>query len=168
VTVSVATISRYLTARGLLTPEPKKKPKSAFLTFAAEQPNERWQSDSTHYRLALPDGRPGADTEILSWLDDHARYALGVTAHAAVTGPIVLTEFRAAVAGPGDRADDFHNRVAMIASTPAARSPCVTADASTPSASAEPTPEPASSSSPRTSTSASSTPPPENSSASSS
>ena len=40
VVVSVATISRYLTARGLVTPEPKKKPKSAYLTFAAEQPNE--------------------------------------------------------------------------------------------------------------------------------
>ena len=51
VTVSAATISRYLTARGLVVPEPKKKPRSAFLTFAAEQPNERWQSDFTHYRL---------------------------------------------------------------------------------------------------------------------
>jgi transposase len=76
VRVSAATISRYLGARGLVVPEPKKKPKSAFLTFAAEQPNERWQSDFTHYRLSRPDGRPGADTEILSWLDDHARYAL--------------------------------------------------------------------------------------------
>ena len=79
--VGVATISRYLTARGLVTPEPKKKPKSALLSFAAEQPNERWQSEFTHYRLSA-DGRPGADTEILSWLDDHARYALRVTGSA--------------------------------------------------------------------------------------
>jgi transposase InsO family protein len=68
------------------------------LSFAAEQPNERWQSDFTHYRLTRADGRPGADTEILSWLDDHARYALRVTAHRRVTGPVVLTEFRTAVA----------------------------------------------------------------------
>jgi len=101
VTVSVATISRYLTARGLVVPEPKKKPKSAYLTFAAEQPNERWQSDFTHYRLTLPDGRPGADTEILTWLDDHSRYALRVTAHSRVTGPLVLQTFRAAVADHG-------------------------------------------------------------------
>ncbi len=101
VTVSIATISRYLTARGLVIPEPKKKPKSAFLTFAAEQPNERWQSDFTHYRLTRADGTPGADTEILSWLDDHARYALHVTAHARVTGPIVLDQFRHAVAKHG-------------------------------------------------------------------
>jgi transposase InsO family protein len=101
VTVSVATISRYLTAHGLVTPDPKKKPKSAFVTFAAELPNECWQSDFTHYRLSRPDGHPGADTEILSWLDDHARHALRVTAHARVTGPIVVDQFRKTVAAHG-------------------------------------------------------------------
>ena len=54
-------------------------------------PNECWQSDFTHYPLA-----GGTDTEILTWLDDHSRYALSVTAHARVTGPIVLLAFRAA------------------------------------------------------------------------
>ena len=44
-------------------------------------PNETWQSDFTHYRLTRPDGRPGADVEIITWLDDHSRYALHVTAH---------------------------------------------------------------------------------------
>jgi hypothetical protein len=34
----------------------------------------------------------------LTWLDDCSRHALTVTAHARVTGPIVLAEFRAAVA----------------------------------------------------------------------
>jgi transposase InsO family protein len=101
VKVSAATISRYLIARGPVVPEPKKKPKAAFLSFAAEQPNERWQSDFTHYRLTRADGRPGPDTEILSWLDDHSRYALGVTAHARVTGPIVLDQFRRTVAEHG-------------------------------------------------------------------
>jgi hypothetical protein len=33
----------------------------------------------------------------LSWLDDHARFALSVTAHHRVTGPIVLATFRTAV-----------------------------------------------------------------------
>jgi transposase InsO family protein len=54
-------------------------------------PNECWQSDFTHYPLA-----DGTDTEILTWLDDHARYALRVTAHLRVTGKLVLTHFRAA------------------------------------------------------------------------
>jgi hypothetical protein len=39
--------------------------------------------------------------EILSWLDDHSRYALSVTAHVRVTGPIVLATFRATTAAHG-------------------------------------------------------------------
>jgi transposase InsO family protein len=101
VTVSRATIARHLAKAGLVVPEPKKKPKSAYIRFAAEQPNECWQSDFTHYRLTRPDGRPGADTEILTWLDDHSRFALSVTAHHRVTGPIVLASFRRIVAEHG-------------------------------------------------------------------
>jgi transposase InsO family protein len=101
VTVSVATINRYLAAGGLVVPEPKKKPKSAFARFEADQPNECWQADFTHYRLSRPDGRPGADVEILSWLDDHARFALSVTAYPRVSGPIVLATFRACCAEHG-------------------------------------------------------------------
>jgi len=98
---SRATISRYLTKAGLVVPEPKKKPKSSYIRFAASMPNETWQSDFTHYRLRRADGRPGADTEILTWLDDCSRYALSVTAHHRVTGPIVLATFRQTVAEHG-------------------------------------------------------------------
>jgi transposase InsO family protein len=96
VRVSPATVSRYLTRAGLVVPEPRKRPKSSYLRFAAEQPNECWQSDFTHYPLA-----GGTGTEILTWLDDHSRYALRVTAHSRVTGPIVLAAFRAAAAAHG-------------------------------------------------------------------
>jgi transposase InsO family protein len=96
VTVSPATVSRYLTRAGLVAPDPARRPRSSYLRFAAELPNECWQSGFTHYRLA-----GGADTEILTWLDDHSRYALSVTAHRRVTGPIVLAAFRAACAGFG-------------------------------------------------------------------
>ena len=75
-TVSEATIWRILNRAGLITPEPKKKPKSAYICFAAEQPNEMWQVDFTHYRLTRPDGTSGADVEILCFLDDHSRYAI--------------------------------------------------------------------------------------------
>jgi transposase InsO family protein len=101
IVVSRATISRYLTKHGLVVPEPKKKPKSSYIRFAAAMPNETWQSDFTHYRLVRPDGRPGADCEILTWLDDCSRYALSVTTHVRVTGPIVLATFRQAVAEHG-------------------------------------------------------------------
>jgi transposase len=49
--VSTATISRYLTKAGLVTPEPKKRPKSSYIRFAAAMPNQTWQSDFTHYPL---------------------------------------------------------------------------------------------------------------------
>ena len=91
VRVSAATISRHLTRAGLVTPDPAKRPRSSYLRFEADQPNECWQADFTHYPLA-----GGTGTEILSWLDDHSRYALPVTAHVRVTGPLVLAAFRAA------------------------------------------------------------------------
>jgi transposase InsO family protein len=96
VTVSAATISRYLTRRGLVSPQPRKRPKSSYIRFAAAMPNQCWQADFTHYPLA-----GGTGAEILSWLDDHARYALSVTAHERVSGPIVVDTFRAAVAVHG-------------------------------------------------------------------
>jgi len=94
--VSRATIARILTRSGVVTPDPSKRPKSSYLRFEAAMPNETWQSDFTHYRLTHPDGRPGKDVEILTWLDDHSRYALHVTAHQPVTAKTVLDTFRQA------------------------------------------------------------------------
>jgi transposase InsO family protein len=101
VRLSRATIHRILVRSGRVVPEPKKRPKSSYIRFAADQPNQTWQADFTHYRLTRPDGRPGTDTEILTWLDDHSRYALSLTAHHRVSGPIVRDRFRAAVAAHG-------------------------------------------------------------------
>ncbi|WP_218040412.1 helix-turn-helix domain-containing protein [Actinomadura sp. WMMB 499] len=95
ITVSRATIARHLTTRGLATPQPGKRPRSSCIRFQAELPNQTWQADFTHYRLA-----DGTDTEILTWLDD-CRYALHVTAWPRVTGPIVRDTFRRAVAAHG-------------------------------------------------------------------
>jgi transposase InsO family protein len=94
--VSAATISRYLARAGLVAPQPRKRPKSSYLRFEAELPNQCWQSDFTHYPLA-----DGTGTEILTWLDDHSRYALPVTAWHRVSGPAVLATFRAAVSAYG-------------------------------------------------------------------
>ena len=88
VTASISTIRRYLITAGLVTPEPKKRPKSSYIRFEADLPNETWQSDFTHWRLT-----DNTDIEVLVWLDDHSRYALSVTAHKPVTGTIVLDTF---------------------------------------------------------------------------
>ncbi len=95
-TVSRSTVHRILTRAGLITPEPKKRPKSSYTRFAAEQPNQTWQSDFTHYRLTRPEGTPGVDAEIITWLDDHSRYVLHASGHARITAQIVLNSFRTA------------------------------------------------------------------------
>lgn len=93
---SHATIHRVLTRAGLITPEPRKRPRSSYVRFEATQPNETWQSDFTHWRLA-----DGTDVEILNWLDDHSRKLLSCTVHQPVTGDDVVTTFLAATAEHG-------------------------------------------------------------------
>lgn len=79
--VSPTTISRHLTRCGLVIAQPRKRPRSSYVRFEADQPNECWQADFTHYRLA-----DGTDSEILTFSDDHSRLALSIGAHRAVTG----------------------------------------------------------------------------------
>jgi hypothetical protein len=86
--VSRATIYRAIKHNGLIEPEPKKRPKTSYVRFAAEQPNETLQSDMTHYRLTA-----NRDVEIITGLDDHSRMALSVNVHTVVTGKIVTATF---------------------------------------------------------------------------
>lgn len=88
---ATSTIWRVLTRRGFVTPQPRKRPKGAGKRFCAEQPNERWQADITHWLLA-----DGTSVEILNIIDDHSRLDLMSKARATTTGPDVLTSFRQA------------------------------------------------------------------------
>lgn len=83
-----STIHRILKQAGLVIPEPRKRPKSSYIRFEASQPNETWQSDFTHWRLA-----DGTDVEIINWLDDHSRFLLSLHAHSRITGDIVIDSF---------------------------------------------------------------------------
>ena len=85
-----STIRRILHHHALITPQPRKRPKSSYIRFQAEQPNECWQSDFTHWTLS-----DGSDVEILHWLDDHSRYLLSCTAYRRVAGPDVVAGFTA-------------------------------------------------------------------------
>jgi len=93
---SRATIHRILQAAQVITPQPRKRPRSSYRRFQADQPNECWQSDFTHWRLA-----DSTDVEILNWLDDHSRLLLSCTAHHRVTGPAVITTFLATISRYG-------------------------------------------------------------------
>ena len=85
---STSTIRRILHDQGLIVAEPRKRPRSSYVRFAAAQPNELWQSDVSHWRLA-----DGTDAEVLNWLDDHSRYLRSATVHQPVTGDDVVALF---------------------------------------------------------------------------
>lgn len=80
---SESTIWRILVRRGLITPEPKKRPNKTWRRFVWERPNDLWQIDSTHW--ALGDGRP---VEIINIIDDHSRVCTRSLAVATCTSPM--------------------------------------------------------------------------------
>jgi transposase InsO family protein len=88
---AVSTIWRILSRRGFVTPQPQKRPRSSWKRFCAEQPNERWQADITHWGLA-----DGAEVEILNILDDHSRLCLASAARRITKGGDVVASFRTA------------------------------------------------------------------------
>lgn len=83
---STSTIRRILHTAGLITPAPSKRPRSSYIRFEADLPNECWQADITHWYLS-----DGTRVEILDFLDDHSRFLLDIRAGAAFTGPMVVT-----------------------------------------------------------------------------
>lgn len=89
---ATSTIRRVLTTAGLVTPEPRKRPKSALHHFEAAQPNETWQSDFTHWHLAN-----NRHVIITNWLDDHSRYLLNCTASTTESITQVIDTFTTAV-----------------------------------------------------------------------
>ncbi|WP_315097620.1 integrase core domain-containing protein [uncultured Cellulomonas sp.] len=95
-TLAPATIWRHLRAAGLVEPTPSKRPRTSYIRFEADLPNQLWQTDFTHVRLA-----DGTDTEVLTFLDDHSRFVLACTAHHRVRGTDVVTTFRAAISDNG-------------------------------------------------------------------
>lgn len=87
---SVSSIWRILRRRGLVVPQPRKRPRSATIRFAADLPNECWQSDMTHWTLA-----GGQDCEIVNFIDDHSRFCLASVALAVTTAVDVGRIFQA-------------------------------------------------------------------------
>jgi transposase InsO family protein len=104
-----STIWRILSARGFVTPQPHKRPQSSYLRFAAEQPNERWQLDITHWTLA-----DGTDVEILNLLDDHSRICVGSDTLRVFKARDVDDSFRKAAATHGDPASMLSDNGAVF------------------------------------------------------
>ncbi len=96
---AVSTIWRVLTQRGFVTPQPHKRPKSSYVRFQAEQPNERWQTDITHWRLD-----DGSDVEILNIVDDHSRLCVASSCQRVFKAADVDRCFQQAAVAYGDPA----------------------------------------------------------------
>lgn len=90
-TPSVTTIWRILHRRGFVSPQPAKRPRSSFCSFAAELPNEMWQSDMTHWQLAT-----GAKVEIVTFIDDCSRLVVGCDAVPVTRATTVVSSFHKA------------------------------------------------------------------------
>src|SRR5687768_16645412 len=90
---AVSTIWRVLSRRGFVVPQPHKRPKSSYVRFEADQPNERRQLDVTHWALA-----DGTGVEILDQIDDHSRLLVGSDARRVFKAADVVDCFRRATA----------------------------------------------------------------------
>jgi transposase InsO family protein len=110
---SVATIWRILSRRGFVTPQPQKRPKAAAIRFCAEMPNERWQEDITHWKLA-----DGADVEILNAIDDHSRFLVGSDALAVFKAADVVASFHEAAGAYGFPAQLLTDNGAVFTAAP--------------------------------------------------
>ena len=112
-TPAVATIWRILHRRGFVTPQPQKRPRSSFIRFEADQPNERWQADITHWRLAEATG-----VEILNIIDDHSRLLVASDARAVFKAADVVESFREAALRHGFPASVLTDNGAVFTAIP--------------------------------------------------
>ncbi|KJC63974.1 IS481 family transposase [Agreia bicolorata] len=65
---SRSTLARIFTRNGLVTPQPKKRPKSSYIRFRYAAPNECWQIDAMDWTLAN-----GTVIAVFQLNDDHSR-----------------------------------------------------------------------------------------------
>ena len=110
---SVSTIWRILKARGFVVPEPHKRPKSSYVRFVAALPNECWQADITHVRLAR-----GGDVEVLNIVDDHSRLCVASVARRTFRSIDVVTAFHEAAARWGYPASFLSDNAAVFTAEP--------------------------------------------------
>jgi transposase InsO family protein len=108
-----STIWRILTRRGFVTPQPQKRPRSSFIRFEAEMPNELWQADVTHWELA-----DETEAEILNIVDDHSRLCVASDARAVTKGGDVVASFHGAFAMHGFPASVLTDNAAVFAGGP--------------------------------------------------
>jgi transposase InsO family protein len=68
------------------------RPRSSLIRFEADLPNETWQTDITHWRLAA-----GEHVEILNLIDDHSRLFLASEAYPTIKAQDIVDSFHKTV-----------------------------------------------------------------------
>ena len=109
---SVPTIWRVLRARGFVTPQPHKRPRSSYIRFEADLPNECWQTDVTHVGLT-----GDREVEVLNIIDDHSRLCVASRALTVVTAHDVVTVFHDTAAHWGYPASMLSDNGAIFTAT---------------------------------------------------
>jgi len=93
---SRSTLARIFRDRGLVAPQPQKRPRSSYRRFTFPAPNACWQIDATEWRLA-----DGTSVAIFQVLDDHSRFALGSLAASGETSEAAILVVQKALATYG-------------------------------------------------------------------
>ena len=88
---STSSIVRLLRRRGLVVPQPRKRPRSSLIRFEADLPNQLWQTDATHWTLA-----DGSAVEILNVIDDHSRLQVAASPFRTLKAADVVAVFHEA------------------------------------------------------------------------
>lgn len=89
---SIAGVHRVLVRRGLVDPQPRKRPKSSWRRFEAPAPNECWQIDAMDWPTAV------GVVRVFNVIDDHSRVVVASRAVAEATGEEAWATFSAAAA----------------------------------------------------------------------
>ena len=79
------TIHRILVRRGLVTPQPQKRPKNSYRRFEFDRPNECWQIDATEWQLSRR-----RRVTVMDVVDDHSRVLTAIRAGAGPTTELAL------------------------------------------------------------------------------
>ena len=78
---AVGTIHRALVRRGMVVPQPEKRPRSSWQRFEWPQPNSAWQIDATRWAL-----RSGREIWVMDILDDQSRLVVAARVCGGPTG----------------------------------------------------------------------------------
>jgi putative transposase len=93
---SRATVHKIMKRHGLVTPEPKKKPKSSYRRFSYSRPRDCYQIDATQTQLA-----DGSTVVVFEVLDDCTRTLVATVAADAETAAGAVTAISTAFTGYG-------------------------------------------------------------------